>query len=88
MKTKTKTCTGSCGKTKSVTQFKKRSSTADGLNPWCSDCDRQYRQKMRAAKSSKSPAVKTTKTNPVDKKTAKTKSKKKTLKTKSTAKSK
>lgn len=60
---KTKQCTN-CKKKKSVKEFFKRASSPDGLNLWCRDCDREYRQN-RKAQEKKS---KTTKTKPTRKK--------------------
>ena len=66
---KTKQCT-KCNKKKDIKHFFKRAATADGLNPWCRDCDREYKQNRRAAKSSgltskKLKAPSTKKTKPV-----------------------
>ncbi|MEK0336071.1 MAG: hypothetical protein QQN41_01385 [Nitrosopumilus sp.] len=54
MATKSKNCTGNCGKSKPITMFTKTSSQSDGFNPWCQECAKAY----RTSKHSSTPAKK------------------------------
>lgn len=55
MVTRSKKCTGTCGKTKSRDMFTKKASQSDGLNPWCKECAANYRASKH---SSSTPAKK------------------------------
>ena len=70
MATKSKKCTGACGKTKSIAMFTKKASQSDGLNPWCQECAKVYR-------ASKSSGLTSAKKGGSAKKTTKTRSTKK-----------
>ena len=58
MATKSKKCTGACGKTKAIAMFTKKASQSDSLNPWCKECAAAYRaSKLSGSTSKKSKAL-------------------------------
>ena len=75
--TKSKKCTGKCGKSKAITMFTKKASQSDGLNPWCQECAKAYRASKHSGSSpakkggSAKKTIKPGKSKKTTKKTAK-----------------
>lgn len=63
MATKSKKCTGSCGKTKAIAMFTKKASQSDGLNPWCQECAAAYRVSKKSGSTSAKKGSSVKKTN-------------------------